>query len=497
MSGAPDTHLRNSTTIQGDVLAGFNKDFRMYIFLRFPNQANGRAWLKELLPSIAVTKDVAAFNAQFSAARAANGGADPTNLKATWVNVSLTYPGMKMLFRADPGNALKALFFSSFVAGPEQSATKNGDTLLSDPKNWHVGRNNQLIHALLNIQSDTADGLATKVQEQQKLAQKHGLTVVFEQAGATLSGNMRGHEHFGFKDGISQPGVAFFDTAEPNEPQDPHAPLGHVQGHPGTEIIQAGEFVLGQAVESDSGSQAFTPPDSMKWMVDGSFQVFRRLKQDVPGFMEREAANLKTLPPDDPLHNMLGAKLVGRWKSGSPIDLQPEQNVPTDDIHLNNFNFMQQVDQPTPAVDEDGLRCPRFAHIRKVYPRQQNFAGNRARRIIRRGVPFGLSFDPHGGAGHDGNSERGLVFVAYMSSIEEKFEFLMNVWANEPNFPITGAGPDPIIGDAQPRPSVNTLVRKNRPDFKEDFPRFVHTTGTLYAFTPSIPALTAIANGQL
>src|SRR5690348_3344931 len=48
--------LRNSTEIQGDILAPFNKDHRMYLFLRFPNQANGRAWLKELLPSIATTK---------------------------------------------------------------------------------------------------------------------------------------------------------------------------------------------------------------------------------------------------------------------------------------------------------------------------------------------------------------------------------------------------------------------------------------------------------
>ena len=83
-----DLPLRNSTEIQGDILAGFYKDHRVYLFFSFPNQANGRAWLKELLPFIAKTKEVAAFNAQFSAARAANHGVDPPNLKATWVNVS-------------------------------------------------------------------------------------------------------------------------------------------------------------------------------------------------------------------------------------------------------------------------------------------------------------------------------------------------------------------------------------------------------------------------
>src|SRR5690349_5011491 len=53
----PNLSLRTSTEIQGDVLAGFNKDFRMYLFLRFPGQSNARAWLQELIPSLANTKD--------------------------------------------------------------------------------------------------------------------------------------------------------------------------------------------------------------------------------------------------------------------------------------------------------------------------------------------------------------------------------------------------------------------------------------------------------
>ena len=34
-----------------------------------------------------------------------------------------------------------------------------------------------------------------------------GAEVLFRQDGATLLGPLRGHEHFGFRDGVSQPGV--------------------------------------------------------------------------------------------------------------------------------------------------------------------------------------------------------------------------------------------------------------------------------------------------
>lgn len=498
MANPPDLHLRNSTEIQGDILAGFNKDNRMYLFLTFPDQSSGRAWLKELIPLIATTKAVAAFNGQFSAARAANGGVDPPNLKATWVNVSLTYQGLKTLLKADPASALNTENFNAFVEGPTDTptratATDNGDTLLSAAQNWIVGGPNQTIHAMLNIQADDPYDLSAEVQKLRALVQKHGLSIVFEQPGATLPGALRGHEHFGFKDGISQPGVAGFDTPNPNE----GAP-GHVLGSPGTEMIKAGEFILGEPVEADSGGQKFSPPPNLSWMVNGSFQVFRRLKQDVPAFIAQENANLSSLPAGDPLHGMLGAKLVGRWKRGTPIDLAPNANIDiTDKARINNFNFITKEDRDQAQGDADGFRCPRFAHVRKVYPRQKDSFGNRARRVIRRGVPFGLPFDPAGGSGHDAHSERGLVFVAYMSSIEEKFEFLMRVWVNNPDFPVPGAGPDPIIGDAQPRPSPYDLHRQGKPDFKADFPRIVHTSGTLYAFTPSLKALNGLANGTL
>jgi hypothetical protein len=62
--------------------------------------------------------------------------------------------------------------------------------------------------------------------------------IVFEQPGETLPSKAIGHEHFGFKDGISQPGVWGYDSPDPGHPDE-------VAGKPGTDLIAAGTFVLG------------------------------------------------------------------------------------------------------------------------------------------------------------------------------------------------------------------------------------------------------------
>src|SRR5579864_5504486 len=107
--------LKVSTNIQGDILAGFNKDFRTYLFLQFHDQPTGRAFLKDFIPLISKTKEVAAFDDLFSLGRHI-GGSDPTNLKATWVNISLTIDGLKLLLNSDPSTELSNLpqKFTSF-----------------------------------------------------------------------------------------------------------------------------------------------------------------------------------------------------------------------------------------------------------------------------------------------------------------------------------------------------------------------------------------------
>ena len=507
-----DLPLRNgpkAAEIQGDILAGLSKDFRSYLFLQFPNQGKGRAWLQEVLPYVSMTNEVAPFNEAFSVAHHLKNGEDPTHLRATWVNISFTYPGLKLLLKSDPAPALQANGITSFVKGPLNASiiANNGDAGPSDPKNWVVGNANQTIHAMLNVQSDTQVDLTDQVQELKDICSKYGVDIVFQQEGATLTGNLRGHEHFGYKDGISQPGVAGFDPADPDgETSDPTAKLGVVEDNPGTEIIAAGEFIFG---EPDETGKIFAA-SGLEWMQNGTFQVFRRLNQDVAGFNQRQADIASSLPAGHPLHNqeLLGAKLVGRWKSGTPVDLSPDVNIDPTDNSNNDFDYMHESSFGGLQADTLGLRCPRIAHIRKVYPRQQNFANGREHRIVRRGVPFGLEFDPAQGVGHDENSERGLLFIAYMTSIEDRFEFLMGAWVNNAKFPSASIftngdpsatpGPDPVI--AQNQPSENDVLHidgQTADDVTKTFEGFVHTTGTMYGFVPSRTALEGLANGTL
>ncbi len=99
---------------------------------------------------------------------------------------------------------------------------------------------------------------------------------------------------FGFMDGISNPSITGFDPVLPGP-----APVD-------------AKFVL----TGYSGAE----PD---WTADGSFLVFRYLRQQVPEFDSFLKANaLKTDPetggelPVDQGSELLGARLVGRWKSG-------------------------------------------------------------------------------------------------------------------------------------------------------------------------------------
>jgi Dyp-type peroxidase family len=473
-----DLPLRDSEEIQGNIFAGFNKDHMTFLMLQVKDAPTGRAYLKELMPRIATTKQVATFNEQFSNARRLRGGDDPLNLKAVWVNMSLTQHGLLALA---PGLRSDLQNFFSFNAGPANRAQDLRDTGLSAPVNWVFGGPNQApIDIMLMVAADDEDDLQLELDKQRALASTHGVIVVFEQRGDTLPEERAGHEHFGFKDGISQPGIRGFHPVDPEHPNER-------EGHPGTEMIAPGEFVLGLEGEIN------TPlvPD---WMVNGSFQVLRRLSQDVPGFWAQVTRQHHSLPANDPMkEDLLASKLVGRWRSGTPLSHAPDQDNRSAQERDRDNDFKYDD-------DFDGLKTPRFAHIRKMYPRDNNRFGDRTRRILRRGIPFGEPFDPTAGRGHGVDADRGLLFNAYMASIEIQFEFLQQSWANDANFPssVMGEnrtnGPDPIIGED---PAACEIRREDRPDVRLDFRRFVHTTGAVYAFSPSLSTIRKLANGEL
>lgn len=475
----PGLDLRESDEIQGNILAGFKKDHQVFLFLVFPTSEAGQAWLAELVPlegpaRVASTREVATFNRQFSEARRNRGGDDPERLKAIWLNVALTAPG---LLKLAPALDVDLARFPAFRAGAAARAEGLRDVGRSAPERWLVGRDDQEVDALITVAADAASDLRVEVDKMGALAARHGIGVVFEQRGDTLPGSRAGHEHFGFKDGISQPGIIGFDEEEG----------GFRKGQRGDQMIAAGEFILGLP---DEAGEAGDPPE---WMKNGSFQVFRRLRQDVPGWWAQVTDRSGSMPEDEPIAaDLLAAKLVGRWRSGTPLAKAPDRDNRSarDRSADNDFDY---------SDDPEGRKTPRFSHIRKVYPRDERFGDDR-RRILRRGIPFGRPFDPAGGRGRGVDADRGLLFNVFMADIEAQFEFLQESWANAANFPgvVIGDsrtdGPDPVIGED---PSAVRLVREGQPDAQLDFRRFVETSGAAYLFAPSLSTLRQLGGGSL
>jgi deferrochelatase/peroxidase EfeB len=134
------------------------------------------------------------------------------------------------------------------------------------------------------------------------------INVVYSEIGTVRPGQNRGREHFGFMDGISQPGIRGL-----TRPSRPYAATD--QGLPGQDLVWPGEFVLGYPGQDsqDPEKPGRTAPLPAPWARNGSYMVFRRLEQRVPEFRSyvgAQAVRLGIYP------ELLAARMVGRWRSG-------------------------------------------------------------------------------------------------------------------------------------------------------------------------------------
>ena len=65
----PNEPLLAIDNIQGNSVAGFNKDFQTLLLLKIVDVPNFKRWLKSLIPFIATAAEVLAFNRLFKAIR--------------------------------------------------------------------------------------------------------------------------------------------------------------------------------------------------------------------------------------------------------------------------------------------------------------------------------------------------------------------------------------------------------------------------------------------
>jgi Dyp-type peroxidase family len=273
---------------------------------------------------------------------------------------------------------------------------------------FSVGEDDATVHEVLSVVGDVRPGKLSAHEQ-----------FVSCLSNAEPLDRWRRDSSFGFLDSISQPAVQGVDT----------------DVLPGQEPpVRQGIILLGR--EGD----AIARPT---WALDGSFLAFRHLSQHVPEFDWFLKQNPIPSAPPELGSELLGARLVGRWKSGTlnryscsadltsllmrwrhagaPIDITPLKDDPDlakDKSRNNDFHYDRLSQE----------RCPFAAHTRKTFPRSDIDSAPflESRRIIRHGIQFGPEVSPEEAATNksDPTKDRGLLFVAYQSNITNGFQFI-------------------------------------------------------------------------
>jgi Dyp-type peroxidase family len=507
--------------IQGNTIPGFNKDHQHFLFFKLGKLKQSKEWLRWISPLISSLEDVLAFVRAHRAMRLRLGVKEPP-MCATWVNIAFSHRAISVLANGADADAFGD---QSFRQGLAARSTYLGDpTSFRHPghrKRWVVGGTRNEADVLVIIGADDEEDLETMTNAIKRQAADYGLRLLFEQRGDTLPGELRGHEHFGFKDGVSQPGVRGKVSSAPGDfitPRyiDPTDPRAQFFAKPGQLLVWPGQFLLGEPRQQTEHLFASAPAATNfpRWAALGSYLVCRRLRQDVPAFWKFaiSAASALGIPAQQ-----FASMLVGRWPSGAPIMRTPTADntmLAGDEWANNHFIFdddtRPSVLSPIPGYGGDafaqaqadvlGAVCPHFAHIRKSNPRDSATDLGKPhdsllRMILRRGIPFG---EPIVGMKKPSpkllKRERGLMFICYASTIEDQFEFLTRRWVNSPVQPNFG-GHDPIIGQRDSRGNrvrfidVPTSSGTRRLSIRNEW---VIPTGGGYFFSPPIEAITAV-----
>jgi Dyp-type peroxidase family len=525
--------------IQGNIFPGFSKDHQTLLFMRIDDAAAFRGWLAGILPQVATTEFVLAFSRLFKGL-VGKEGEERGKLRVNWLNIAFSFAGLKKL--ATAGMNLDDFVDAAFKKGHLFSSTSGrlgdpvGSGTAGDPENWLVGGPDREADVVLIVADDSRNDLNDEIARLAASLFPHpdesgntvtsGATLLFRQDGDVLLGPLEGHEHFGFKDGVSQPGIrGQLPDGTPLTPS--QNPLDPGQGKPGQDLLWPGEFVFGYAGQDPTKEIDVPGPDPLQnprrkappFARNGSFLVFRRLRQDVANFhrfLGQLAAQFEVTP------EFVGAKMVGRWPSGAPVVISPQhddQQLGDDACRNNNFEYQEPDEAPSkpvplpgdvcqnvqpPEDDPTGAKAPFAAHIRKAYPRNDtsqsipslNESTTQTHRLLRRGIPYGGQSASTPTSPVDDALDRGLLFLAYQVSIVDQFEFVTANWVNNPDFKDDGAGFDPILGQNNDDPNRRRSFRLSLPGETQPIETdqdWVIPTGGGYFFAPSIASLQILA----
>jgi Dyp-type peroxidase family len=458
--------------LQANILKGHGRDHTGNVFISFAGMKTEaiKGLLHRLTPLITTAleqlREATAYrNTRVSGGRIAcfflaRGGYEKLAIKAAkWPSDLAFQEGMRARGR------LPQIKFDGNVTLPG----------LNDPSpaDWDGGpwaKDNPEPDAMILIADDNANLVTEGLEAIEAVINGTGARVLGVERGEAQrrkqpGGSPKGEgiEHFGYVDGRSQP--LFLEEDVLNEPRDKWDPA----------------FPPSQFLIADPGGHSA--------LACGSYFVFRKLEQNVKMFKEQEAALAEKIGLTGKDAERAGALVVGRFEDGTPVvtSCTPQFGKP-----INDFDYKE---------DSEGIQCPFRAHIRKTNPRGEaeseqlppGFRHERERIMARRGITYGQRKQGIDGEFNDRPmTSVGLLFMAYMTSLTEQFEFTQAAWVNNADFVRPGVGVDGVLSQrpaGQKKSETTWTDGCSGKSGQFDFKTAVKLKGGEYFFAPSLSFL--------
>ena len=252
-----------------------------YEFLSFRSASGGRCWLSAIADKVQSAAETRASVDQ----------------DKRWVTVAFTWSGLRAL---GVDEVSLSTLPEEFKQGMVARAEVLGDTGENHPDNWVGGLARPDLHAIaILFARDAAERERCQAEHDKLVARCEGVEVLSTLDLEATPPFDYAHDHFGYRDRLSQPVIE--GTGEIPTPG---------SGAP----LKPGEFILGYPDESD---RPYPMPQPEILSRNGSYMAYRR--EHVGKFREFLRQHGQT--PEE--QEFLAAKLMGRWRSGAPLVLVP------------------------------------------------------------------------------------------------------------------------------------------------------------------------------
>jgi deferrochelatase/peroxidase EfeB len=332
--------------MQGNILRSHGRDRSVHIFLRFTRAKNKEAkkWIADIangrIPFAQTQIRITSAQKQYEDTERYNNS-----------NGKLSGDLFCCFFLSDHG--YDVLEIPKHPPDPvfQQGMEARQQTLNDPPKEEWDREYQDKLDAMLLLAEDVEQNLFWDVQHE-KLSREEQLRRWEEvlqlrevaEVCAVEYGRVMRHPrtqqrvgHFGYVDGRSQPVFFVRDMEKESDGTDRWKP-------------KAGPNLV--LVEDPNAAPYSESP------AYGSYLVYRKLEQNVCGFQEHLNELASTLQLQGHDRQRAQALIMGRYRDGTPVVLQPSPGM--SDPVPNNFDFTK---------DPQGLKCPFQAHIRRMNPR--------------------------------------------------------------------------------------------------------------------------------